>query len=479
MKPNLEQTGKTEHTPSLFLLTAETVQLLPELLAHIERRPWRVCALSELLFFENAGRESAAVLLWDCPLHRVAEYLPLLQEKRVVLNLFSRSLPSRKDWNTVKSSHALRFYTSFDAERPTPFVFCDTVPQQLSSLSARGVHTLLVREGTRLPPLPDGMNAWFVTPFPMRVQSEVSLSESDACKLPLEEIPLFSDPSLAIPLAVLGGDANRLDAFLTFADWRPCLERETLCYTLHPHWSGLLIKRAEPKDPADVLRLLKEGFYVRVCPENGCLPDCVLYGFDPRGKVFFGWSPARRDLCVTVQTLDRLCFSGCGTVTLLKPLPTDYDGSLDGSPSELRDRFANGFRDGVPFGKPYQGWQASVVFTNLLQGRETLPTASALTFLEERFVMERQLRLVRQRTGLCLEPLDRFSELLRTEGNEGLQQLRDGPEQTEERFTAFLYDLFRRLLNAEEACRSAFLTEWASEESLAAFCAETYGKCKR
>ncbi len=473
--PNLEQTGKTEHTPSLFLLTAETVQFLPELLAHIERRQWRVCALPELLFPENVGRELAAVLLWDCPLHRVAEYLPLLQEKRVVLNLFSRSLPSRKDWNTVKNSQTFRFYTSFDAEKPTPFVFCNTVPQQLSFLLAHGVHTLLVREETQLPPLPDGMNAWHVTPFPAQMQSEVCLSEADACRLPLEKTPLFSDPSLAIPLAILGGDENRLDAFLTFADWRPCLERETLCYTLQPNWSGLLIKRAEPRDSAEVLRFLKQGVYVRICAKDGGLPDCVLYGFDPREKVFFGWSPVRHDLCITVQALDDLCLAARGTVTLLKPLPTDLDGSHDDSLSDLCDRFANGFRDGVSLGKPYHGWQASVVFTNLLQGRKTLPTASALTFLEERFAVERQFRLVRQRTGFCLEPLDRLSELLCTDAAVCLQQLRDESD-SEECFAPSVYDLFRRLLNAEEACRSAFLTEWASEESLAAFCAETYEK---
>lgn len=472
MNPGLEKTEKTEYTqtenaPPLFLLTAQTLELLPELLLYMEQRQLISCALHELRFSECTHPSAAAIVLWDCPLSKIAELLSLLNAKQAVLNLFFRSLPDRRDWNIVQSNRLLHCYTAFDVERPTPFVFCDTVPQRLDALSARGVHTLLLRAGTRLPSLPNGMCAWFALPF-ARERREAFSSEAAVCQLPLEKLPLFSDPSLAIPLAVLGGEPRRLEAFLLCADWRPSLDREELFYTLHPRWSGLLAKRVCPSASADILCFLQEGAYLQVRAADGFVPDCVLYGFDLREKVFFGWSPARRNLLVDMQIVDRLCAEPACKSTLLRLSMSDPDDGL----SNLYNVFANGFRDDVPCGEPYDGWQASVVFTNLLQTCKTLPAASALTFLEERFVTERQLRLVRQQTGLYLEPLDRFSALLQSEGAECLRQLRDGQESS----VPLVYDLFRRLLNVEEACRRAFVAEWTHEQELTAFLRQKIGE---
>lgn len=485
----------------LFLLEEDTVGELETLLTDLRGGGYTLLSMRELFRCRRGllgwPVHPCAVLLRNVPFAALLPILPVLRRLKVTVGVFCRTPYAPQEAEALRGCEWLQFFAEAGASDADPIAllpngenariaaFCERADTSAAAFFRKtriwmavttdrdfcalpGVEDILpvipVKRGMRLPEL---MAYHQTALFPRRPDPAVSI------RLPLNERPMLSEPSLAVPLCILG-DRPEVPATV---DWTPVFNASEGTYHLDSAWKRLASEQIPQKEttPEGFRRLLGEGRYVFL--QTQMLPaGLLLFGCDGERDVFLAMMPLRPGTYdrTNFQThrLERYCADPSCVATCLTPVAVD-DAVLSAREAV---RFLTADSLPAPEDGVYRGREASVAFANRTLTPDASVSASDLRlFIEERMLVAYRLRFFSMREDLYLPTLDGYQALLESEGAEVLQGLR-GRTAPEASSLLRIGSLMQKLLNVETFCGNAFLEELDRAERRRAYQREKGGQ---
>lgn len=498
----------------ILLVNEETVSVLDPLLNTLRSGGFSPLSLREL-FRCRRGVSALPELACVIVLRGISEktlrgLLPLLDSYRYPIMLFTQTFYSVKMYAELKRYPFMFLFVEARLLEETDICF---FPQEIDSQTAvisdridmeylaelrkQGVRMVLTEQEIKRGELPSGLDVLPLT----AVSGEWSISTlretcfqqedaSSALYLPMGADPLFSDPTLAVPLSILGADVSRFCYALACSEWYSAYSDSEDRYTMHAKLFGLHEKSVtlHGESVSAFRAYLRDGWYIRLQTDAFRVPcqaakggwfapgSLLLYGYDDTCGTFAAMtaiSPGAFDrVDLMTETLARLCESG--TVTLLTPnddVPVVDLKKLDRQ-MQIEEQLEPSKTQPMFF-----GWKAAVRYANRFCSRLAAEHAhfsadSVRTFLEERLLYGMLLRFCTERVDLYIEALDSHCEVLEKEVKLALHKLRGKETLSSDISLLLLCNLMRKVLITEEACRLSLSEEIVRAERRAEYLRE-------
>lgn len=491
----------------LFSITGQTVADLDMLLKALQSGGYTPLSLRELFRCRRGvkpyPKRACGIVLHDINEAQLWAILPLLESFSYPILLFCHMFYSAKLYMKLRQCTFFSVFSDTELLAAFPLyvfpkevdrvtaVFSDRIDAAfLEGLRKSGVRMVLTEQKITWKEVPSGIDVLPV--IALKVGQTPSVLLEDAFRhtstlpaffyLPLETQTAFSDPRLAIPLSILGANADDPKRIYAGIRWNAVYSAAEDRYTVTADCGGLsetpLVLTA---DPLTALRThLEEGRYIRlrtgafrIPRENGTsfIPgELLLYGYDRAYGSFAAMTALSPGTFARADLLPETLLSLCANAHLLTPNGKAQILSLSAFCSCLQTEEPSN-------GDVYYGWEAAVryanwFYTRLSAKQEIFNASSVRTFFEERLLYGSLFQHYAETEDLYLEALESYREMLERDARAALRELRGKETLHAEILLFLLSDLMRKLLNAEEACRNAFFEEANRAEQRRAYLRE-------
>lgn len=435
-------------------------------------------------------KRACGIVLHDINEAQLWAILPLLESFSYPILLFCHTFYSAKLYMRLRQCTFFSIFSDTELLATFPLyvfpkevdrvtaVFSDRIDAPfLEGLRKCGVRMVLTERKITWEEVPSGIDvlpviAWKVGQTPS-VFLENAFRQTNTLPafyhLPLETQTAFSDPRLAIPLSILGANADDPKRIYAGIRWNAIYSAAEDLYTVTADCGGLSeTPLVLTSDPLNALRThLEEGRYIRlrtgafrISHKNGTpfIPgELLLYGYDRAYGSFAAMTALAPGTFARADIRSETLVSFCENAHLLTPNGNAQILSLS--------TFGRCLQTEEPSnGDVYYGWEAAVRYANRFYNRlsarqEIFNASSVRMFLEERLLYGSLFQYYVEKEDLYLEALESYHEMLERNARAALRELR-GKETLRAEVSLFLLsDLMRKLLNTEEACRNAFFEE--------------------